>query len=114
MNTKRLVRQFNPARPKNINGMSRSEFKRILKKFGHELKRNFWIDRKSKFYDRLYRWRFDDGVVDISCPVDYFDRWANSTDCTVTIVEFFQEQDLVMLNVGTQEEEECLIRRLSS
>lgn len=82
---KPLWRRYSPKRPSTDKlGMSRSEFKRKLKMSGHSLKRDFWIERVSRKDGRMYRWHFDDLEVDVSCHVDDFDRWANSTECTVS------------------------------
>lgn len=65
----------------------RAAFKTLLRRNGFKVKRNFYgkeccIARRN---GRLWRFRFWDGVVDISCPLPEFDRWANSTDDTIDI-----------------------------
>lgn len=42
-------------------------------------------------HGRNYRVRWHAGVVDIGEKMDTFDRWANSTERTLTIDEFVQE-----------------------
>jgi hypothetical protein len=81
--------KFKHKRPKrkDLDGLSLSELKTLLKQMGHKFPRNFcrsWY--VSKRNDRLYRWRWwgEFGFrVDISEPLDQFDRWANSTEKTV-------------------------------
>lgn len=86
-----------PAR-NQLNGMSASEFKTLLKRQGYDVSRTFYKRGCiAKLGDRLYRFRWwgtligsgdeTDGafVVDISCPIDDFDRWANSVDDTISI-----------------------------
>jgi len=69
-------------------GMSPSEFKTMLKLRGHEVARDFFkYGPQSVYRNRLYRYRYwaDKGfVVDISCKLSEFDRWANSCDEVVT------------------------------
>lgn len=40
---------------------------------------------------RKFRIREHDGAVDIGEPLETFDRWANSTERTITILEFKEE-----------------------
>ena len=65
-----------------LEGMSLSEFKTMLKRKGHKVPRNFCkYGCVSKYKNRLYRWRYWANVgfvVDISCLMPEFDRWANS------------------------------------
>lgn len=63
----------------------RAAFKTMLRRQGFKVKRNFYgkgccIAVRN---GRLWRFRFWDGMVDISCPVLKFDRWANSTDIVI-------------------------------
>ena len=79
-------------------GMSPSEFKTMLKLRGHKVDRDcLKYGPQSIYRNRLYRWRHwaDEGfVVDISCKLSEFDRWANSTDQTITFVEWKIKSDL--------------------
>jgi len=74
-------------------GMSPSQFKTLLKRSGFKVDRDFFkMGSIAKKGSRLYRfryWAFPDFFVDISCPVKEFDRWANSTDRTITLYEHF-------------------------
>jgi len=73
---------------KDLLGYSRSEFKTLLKRKGHKVPRDFFgRGCVSTFKNRFYRWRWwkeNDGsglfVVDISCLIPEFDRWANSVE----------------------------------
>lgn len=65
----------------------RAAFKTLLKRQGYNVPRDFYgasccILRKG---GRYYRFRFEAGVVDVSCPRNDFDRWANSTERTERI-----------------------------
>jgi hypothetical protein len=70
-----------------LGGYSVSEFKTLLKLRGHQVPRNlYWSGYVTHYENRAYRWRYwgEDGfVVDISEPLDQFDRWSNSTEQTV-------------------------------
>lgn len=60
----------------------RAAFKKLLERNGFKVPRDFYgqsccIALKG---GRHWRFRFDDGVVDVSCDLRDFDRWANSTD----------------------------------
>lgn len=67
----------------------RAAFKTLLKRNGFKVKRDFYgrecciVIRNNKFW----RFRFDDGVVDVSCNLWDFDRWANSTDGIISLEE---------------------------
>ena len=65
-------------------GMSPSQFKTMLKRRGHSVSRDFFKRGSVSHYKgRAYRFRWWDGedfVVDVSCPLEDFDRWANSVD----------------------------------
>lgn len=67
----------------------RAAFKTLLKRNGFKVSRRFYgfdccITKKS---GRYWRFRFHDGVVDMSCKIEDFDRWANSTDETLDLEE---------------------------
>lgn len=71
-----------------LNGLSCSEFKTVLKRLGFKIPRDFFRRASiAKRGSRLYRFRWwsDDFVCDISCDMIDFDRWANSVDKTVPI-----------------------------
>ena len=74
-------------------GMSPSQFKTLLKRRGFKVPRDFFkMGAIAKKGSRMYRfryWAFPDFFVDISCRVNEFDRWANSTDRTITLYEHF-------------------------
>ncbi len=77
-------------------GMSPSQFKTMLKRRGHRIGRDFFkIGSVSKFKGRLFRFRWWGSVgeffVDVSCPIIDFDRWANSTDSTITFYDWNKE-----------------------
>ena len=72
----------------------RAAFKTFLKRKGFAVPRNFFgygccIAKRN---GRLWRFRFDAGVVDVSCLLPDFDRWANSTDEIKNIEEFKVEE----------------------
>ena len=76
-----------------LSGMSCSEFKTMLKRRGYKVPRDFFkIGACATFKNRMYRFRYwntiGNFVVDISCPLKYFDRWANSTDKTITFYDW--------------------------
>jgi len=81
-------------RPKNrdqLAGYSLSEFKTYLKQLGHKVPRNLANTGYITVYqNRAYRWRWwsDEGfVVDVSGPLEEFDRWANSVEETYSFGE---------------------------
>lgn len=88
------LKDYGAPKPKRhqLNGMSYSELKSILKHRGHKVPRNMWFaGYVTKYKDRLYRFRWwSEGgfVVDVSCPFDDFDRWANSVDRTISFNEW--------------------------
>lgn len=45
---------------------------------------NGYVERSGR------KFRFRDNVVDISCPIEDFDRWANSTEHTVPTEVFIK------------------------
>ena len=81
-------------RPKNrdqLAGYSLSEFKTYLKQLGHKVPRNLAnTGYITAYQNRAYRWRWwsDEGfVVDVSGPLEEFDRWANSVEETYSFGE---------------------------
>lgn len=75
-------------------GLSPSQFKTLLKNRGYKVYRDFFkrgaIAKKG---NRLYRfryWAFPDFFVDISCPLNDFDRWANSTSQTINFFNWIE------------------------
>ena len=81
-----------PTRNK-LNDMSPSEFKTMLKLRGHRVNRDFFKNAAVSYYKgRAYRWRWwgDEFVVDISCHLNEFDRWANSTEATIKFNDWIQ------------------------
>ena len=74
-----------------LHGFSRSELKSRLKLAGHKVPRDFYkYGCVSRFRHRFYRWRWwgEEGfVLDISCVISEFDRWANSTELTAAVKE---------------------------
>jgi hypothetical protein len=92
MSAKMKFKQRRPSRDK-LWGMSPSQFKTMLKRRGHRVCRDFFGKGSiSKHKGRLFRFRWWGSVgeffVDVSCPVKDFDRWANSTDCTLTFYDW--------------------------
>ena len=75
-------------------GMSPSQFKTMLKLRGFTVDRDFFkMGAMAKKGNRLYRfryWAFPDFFVDISCPLNEFDRWANSVDRTINLYNFLE------------------------
>ncbi len=78
-------------------GFSASEFKTLLKQRGYKIARDFFKNSAiANFRGRAYRFRYwgtpstgdGDFVVDISCPLSEFDRWANSVYRTITVEEW--------------------------
>lgn len=65
-------------------GMSPSQFKTMLKRKGYKVSRDFFkyaaVAYKNNRAYRFRYWAFPEFFVDISCPLNEFDRWANSTD----------------------------------
>ena len=66
-------------------GRSASEFKTLLRGLGFKVDRAFFGSGCSvaHFRGRAYRfrwWSTEGFMVDMSCPVADFDRWANSVD----------------------------------
>ena len=82
-------------------GMSPSQFKTMLKRKGFTVSRDFFkMGAMAKKGNRLYRfryWAWPDFFVDISCPLNEFDRWANSVDETIQLhnfLELFSERNI--------------------
>lgn len=75
-------------------GMSPSQFKTMLKLRRFSVDRDFFkIGAMAKKGNRLYRfryWAYPDFFVDISCPLNEFDRWANSVDKTINFYNFIE------------------------
>lgn len=65
-------------------GYSRSKFKTLLRRKGHQVPRDFYKYVTTTIKNgRYWRWRWwsEEGfVVDMSCLIADFDRWANSVD----------------------------------
>ena len=80
------MKKWKYTRPKFV---GRAAFKTLLKRNGFKVKRDFYGARCciAQHGGRQYRFRFDSGVVDVSCPLADFDRWANSTELTTSIEE---------------------------
>ena len=76
-------------------GYSYSGFKTLLRRLGYTVARDFFKTSGGvvKYRNRLYRFRYwnDPFVVDVSCPVGEFDRWANSVERTITFAEWLRE-----------------------
>lgn len=92
------MRKFKYRRPKFA---GRAAFKTLLKRNGFLVPRNFFgrgccIAEKN---NRLYRFLFLYGEVDVSCKRYEFDRWANSTDDTIDIEQF----KVMLKKINTQE-----------
>jgi hypothetical protein len=72
----------------NLAGLSLSELKTLLKLRGHKVDRNLDQSAYVTYYrNRAYRFRYwakEGFLVDISCPLSEFDRWANSVEKTIT------------------------------
>lgn len=79
-------------------GFSYSEFKSILKKMGHSVprdltKQGFTTSYRNRYY-RFRYWNEGEFLVDVSCRLIEFDRWANSVDKTISIYEFLGIDDV--------------------
>jgi hypothetical protein len=91
----RNYRHIKPSRDQ-LWGMSPSQFKTFLKKFGYKVNRDFFkkgstATKGNKLY-RFRYWAFPDFFVDISCPLNDFDRWANSTDRTINFYNWIENE----------------------
>ena len=73
-------------------GMSASQFKTMLKRKGFKVDRDFFkTGAMAKKGNHLYRFRYwahPEFLVDISCPLKDFDRWANSVDRIINFYNF--------------------------
>ena len=81
-------------------GYSRAEFKTLLKRLGFKVKRNFFeYECIAEYKNRRYRFRHwgdyypvdPTFVVDVAVLNRDFDRWAISTERTITFDEFLIE-----------------------
>ena len=83
------MKKWKYTRNKRPKFAGRAAFKTLLKRNGFKVKRDFYGARCciAQHGGRQYRFRFDSGVVDVSCPLADFDRWANSTALTMSIEE---------------------------
>ena len=80
------MKKFKYFRPKIEH---RAALKTLLKRNGFKFNRDFYgfgccIAKKS---NRYWRFRFLEGLVDMSCTLNDFDRWANSTEDIMSIEE---------------------------
>jgi hypothetical protein len=78
---------------KQLNGMSPSELKTMFKLRGHRVSRDFFKYGSVSYYKgRAYRFRWwgEEFVVDVSCQLKEFDRWANSTESTIKFNDWIQ------------------------
>jgi len=68
----------------------RAAFKTLLKRKGFKVERDFYGRGCciAKGAGRLWRFRFHAGMVDMSCELGEFDRWANSTEATLNLEVF--------------------------
>jgi hypothetical protein len=81
-------------------GYSLSEFKTLLKRSGYQVPRNLhrngWVAIRDNRYYRFRWWDKQDYrepfQVDISEPIEHFDRWANSTERTVEFNQLLPER----------------------
>ena len=75
-------------------GMSPSELKTFIKRRGYRVHRDFFKRGSvARCRGRLYRFRWwaEQGfVVDISCSVVDFDRWANSVEDTISFQDWIE------------------------
>jgi hypothetical protein len=80
------MKQWKYHRPKMA---GRAAFKTLLKRNGFKVKRDFYGHGCciAARYGRLWRFRFYDGLVDVSDELHEFDRWANSTDRILDLEE---------------------------
>ena len=93
MTKKFRIYQVKPRRDQLWN-MSASEFKTFLRKHGFKVPREFFkrgsvCTKKNRFY-RFRYWAQPEFFVDISCPVNEFDRWANSVDQVINFYNFIE------------------------
>ncbi len=92
----RLKIESRKPRREQLCGLSPSQFKTMLKRFGYKVPRYFFkYGSVATKGNRLYRfryWAFPDFFVDISCPLNDFDRWANSTDRTINFYNWIENE----------------------
>ena len=87
------------SRPKRdqLNGMSPSEFKTLLRRRGYTIGRDFFkYGCQARYKNRSYRFRwYSDGgfSVDKSCLRSDFDRWANSVDEVIAISNWLEGRE---------------------
>ena len=83
------MKKWKYSRPKFA---ARAAFKTRLRKNGFKVPRNFYGAGCCIAYRnaRMWRFRFDDNVVDVSCDLLDFDRWANSTYTILDFAEFLR------------------------
>ena len=76
-------------------GMSPSQFKTMLKRKGYKVGRDFFkqaaVAHKNNRAYRFRYWSFPEFFVDVSCPLNEFDRWANSTDRVLTFGDWIEK-----------------------
>jgi len=67
--------------------LGRAAFKTLLKRNGWKVPRDFYGASCCVLRNggRYYRFRFASDQVDVSCHYKDFDRWANSTEETLSI-----------------------------
>jgi hypothetical protein len=76
-----------------LSGMSPSQLKTFIKRRGHSVARDFFkTESVSHYRGRAYRFRWWAGefVVDVSCRLTEFDRWANSLDRVVSFKNWIE------------------------
>lgn len=91
-NIRQLLDRHHRSNRNKLAGYSRSEFKTLLKRAGFKVNRSFGLIHTVMRDNRLYRFRWwaDEGfMVDISDPLEHFDRWANSTERVVPFSSMF-------------------------
>lgn len=84
---------FKNSRPNRsqLNGMSPSEFKTLLRRKGFKVPRDFYCNSTAYRDNRAFRfrwWNATEFQLDISCKLNDFDRWANSTEYIVSFKEW--------------------------
>jgi len=96
---RRIKLKYKSPRPiKSKIGMNPSRLKVMILRRGYRLpdKREFYKYGSVAYYKgRAYRFRWwsDIPMVDISCPRVDFDRWANSTDKSITFQEWLNTEN---------------------
>lgn len=87
-------RAYRPQRDQLL-GFSASEFKTLLKRLGFRVPRDFYKSCVASKGDRLYRFRWWDSKLDVSCSRSEFDRWANSVIYTVELGKWLRVSEVV-------------------